>query len=73
MSKKKLVKAKVEKQDGGYYFPELGIHVVAKSEDSAKTAVKQYHGIDADETVKKMIENQRAAEDNESAENTNEE
>jgi hypothetical protein len=62
MSKKELIKAKVEKQDGGYLYPELGIHVVAKSEDSAKKLVKQYHGIDVDEAVTELAERAKAEE-----------
>lgn len=65
MSKKKeLVKAKVEKQDGGYLYPELGIHVVAKTEESAKKLVKQYHGIDVDEAATELAERKAAEEAN---------
>lgn len=61
MSKKKeLIKAKVEKKDGGYLFPELGIHVVAKSEEGAKKLVKEYHGIDPDEAATEAAERAEA-------------
>lgn len=45
------VTAKVVKKDGGYFFPELDIHVVANNEKEAKELVKEYHGIDVDEQV----------------------
>lgn len=47
-------KAKIEKKDGGYYFPELDIHVVAKNEAEAKELVKVGHGIDVDKTAAKI-------------------
>jgi hypothetical protein len=53
----KTIKAKIVKKNGGYLFPQLGIHVVAKSEDDARKLVKKYHGIDPDTAVLEQSDN----------------
>lgn len=50
----KNTKAKLEKKNGGYYFPELKIHVVARTEEGARRAVKVYHGIDPDQKAAEL-------------------
>lgn len=50
----KKITAKLKKQDGGYYFPELDIHVIAKTQQGAKAAVKNYYGFDPDERVAEL-------------------
>lgn len=47
----KKIKAEIEERDGGYYFPQIDIHVIAKNETEAKKLVKKYHGIDVDKEV----------------------
>lgn len=42
----KKTKLKIEKKDGGYYFPTLDIHVVADNEKHAKQLLKEYYGIE---------------------------
>lgn len=59
MSQKKIT-ATIKEQDGGYFFPELDVHVVAKSEDAARKLVKKYYGFNPDEEVARIQSDQEA-------------
>jgi hypothetical protein len=37
---------KYTEQDGGYYFEDYDIHIVAKSPEQAMESIKETHGID---------------------------
>lgn len=50
------VKAQIEEKDGGYYFPELEIHIIASTQKEARELVKEYHGFDPDEQVRAQQE-----------------
>lgn len=58
----KKIKAEIEERDGGYYFPQLEIHVIASTQKEARELVKEYHGIDVDEAVTQMAAVAKAAE-----------
>lgn len=36
------------KKDGGYYFPDVDIHVVADTKKEAIALIEQYHGINVE-------------------------
>ena len=42
----KNVKIEAKKKDGGFYFPVVDIHVIAKNETEALKIIKQTHGVD---------------------------
>ena len=44
----------IEKKDGGYYFPQFGIHVAAKSETAAKKIIEDGHGINIAEAIERL-------------------
>jgi len=52
--KSKTIRAEIKEQDGGYFFPQFDVHVIAKNEDAARKLVKKYHGFDPDEEVAKI-------------------
>lgn len=58
----KKIKAEIEERDGGYYYPQLDIHVMASTQKEARELVKEYHGIDVDEVVTQMAAAAKAAE-----------
>lgn len=57
--------AKVEEKDGGYYFPELDLHVVANGEAEARQHVIDHHGFDPNERVAEIKEAEKVAQENE--------
>lgn len=60
MSKKATIQ--VEKKDGGYYFPAVDIHVVAKNEKAALKLIQETHGIDVEAVTKAQQEAEKAQE-----------
>lgn len=61
-----MAKAKViiQKKGKGFYFPQLDIHVAAKTEKEAKELISQGHGIDVDARVQELAEMEKAAKQN---------
>ncbi len=55
---KKLHLAKVQKKDGGFYFPDFDIHILASDEADAKVLVKEHHGFDPDERTQELADAQ---------------
>lgn len=55
---KKMYLAKVEKKDGGFYFPDFDIHILASDEADAKVLIKEHHGFDPDERTEELAEAQ---------------
>lgn len=47
---------KVKEQDGGYYFSDYDIHVVAKSLEEAKAKVLEGHGVNVDQDPNESLE-----------------
>ena len=54
--KAKKIKLEIEEQDGGYLFPQFGVHVIASTQKEARKLVKKYHGFDPDEEITKLNE-----------------
>lgn len=58
---KKKIQAEIEERDGGYFFPQFDIHVVAKDEATARKLVKKYHGFDPDEQAATIVDAEKTA------------
>lgn len=58
------VKAQSEKKDGGYYFPQFDIHVVASTEKAAKEFIKKHYGFEPDEQAQLLSDLAAEAEKN---------
>lgn len=53
------IKLEYEKKDGGYYFPQVDIHVKANTLEQAKEVIKTGHGLDLDAHLKWLNEQQK--------------
>ena len=61
MSKSKPT-IEVKKRDGGFYFPAVDIHVVAKNEKEALKLIKETHGLDVEAATVAQQEAKKANE-----------
>lgn len=57
-----MAKVEIIKENGGYFFPQFDIHVLADSKVDAKAKVKEYYGIDVDSALKEMEKAKESAD-----------
>ncbi len=57
------MKLEAIKKDKGYHFPQLGIHMVAKTKEKAIKKIEKYHGVNIEKRLEAFADQERRAEE----------